>query len=118
MATPSPNSVSPESLMTSSKVSATLLIVCFLIATAVLASAQRFVRAPIYSGGNPAASVASGDFNGDGNADIALLSNTTPGIITIRLGTGNGKFNPGQQITLVNYASSIIAGDWNNDGVL
>src|SRR5438477_10664661 len=99
--------------MTSSKVSATLLVVCFLIAPAVLASAQRFIRAPIYSEGDPALSVASGDFNGDGNADLAFLSTGKPAVVTIRLGIGNGKFNAGQQITLSDSAATIITGDWN-----
>lgn len=100
------------------KFPATLLPICFVISSTVLASGQRFVRAPIYSAGNASLSIATGDFNGDGNADLAFLSNTAKGVINIRLGTGSGKFNTGQQITLGYQATSIVAGDWDNDGVL
>src|SRR5262249_1351373 len=41
-----------------------------------------------------------------------------PAVITIRLGTGDGKFSKGQSITLDNGGSTLIAGDWNNDGIL
>ncbi|MBA3915610.1 MAG: VCBS repeat-containing protein, partial [Acidobacteriales bacterium] len=89
-----------------------------LFANSTLSSAQRFVRAPIYSAGNPTVSVASGDFNGDGNADLVFLGNADSAVITIRLGVGNGKFNNGQQITLTGLAGGIVAGDWNKDGLL
>ncbi len=89
-----------------------------LVFISTLASAQRFVRAPIYSAGNPTVSVATGDFNGDGNADLAFLGNADSGVITIRLGVGNGRFSKGQNITLTGYAGGIVAGDWNNDGLL
>ncbi|MBA3915842.1 MAG: VCBS repeat-containing protein, partial [Acidobacteriales bacterium] len=103
--------------MNSIKILATLLL-AFLISTPSLASAQRFIRAPIYSGGNPVQDVATGDFNSDGNPDLAFVSNASPAVITIHLGMGDGKFNQGQQITLSSVAIRIIAGDWNNDGVL
>ncbi|MBA3913713.1 MAG: VCBS repeat-containing protein [Acidobacteriales bacterium] len=86
---------------------------------AVSSAAQRFVQAPVYSEGtSPALQVASGDFNGDGNTDLAFVSNTTPPMVTIRLGTGTGKFDQGQEITLSDSAAGIVAGDWNNDGVI
>ncbi|MBA3913433.1 MAG: VCBS repeat-containing protein [Acidobacteriales bacterium] len=89
-----------------------------ILLAATLASAQRFIRPAIYSAGNPSIRVVSGDFNHDGNTDLAFLSNTDPGVITIRLGIGNGKFNAGQQIALSDFGASIITGDWNGDGVL
>jgi hypothetical protein len=104
--------------MNASRILATLLLTGFLISTPISAFSQRFVRAPIYSAGNASISVASGDFNGDGNPDLAFLSNTAKGVINVRLGTGNGKFTTGQQITLGYQATDIVAGDWNNDGVL
>lgn len=104
--------------MNASRISASLLLVSFLISAPVLARAQRFVRAPIYSAGNPTMGVATGDFNGDGNADLAFVSNTNPAVVTLRLGVGTGRFNKGQQITLTDLAGGILAGDWNDDGVL
>ncbi len=61
-----------------------------------------------------------GDFNGDGKLDIAIANQSTD-IVTILLGTGDGKF--GQAI---NYAGGItsnnldfvVAGDFNRDGAL
>jgi hypothetical protein len=99
------------------RISATLLLITFLISTPILASAQRFIRPATYSAGNPTMGVATGDFNGDGNADLAFVSNTNPAVVTLRLGIGNGRFNKGQQITLTDTAGGVLAGDWNNDGV-
>ena len=65
-------------------------------------------------------SLAVGDFNGDGNTDLAVdyysFSNSTLGVL---LGNGNGTF-----ATTVNYStggtnpSSVTLGDFNGDGKL
>ena len=104
--------------MNVSRISATLLLVSFLPSASVLAGAQRFIRPAVYSAGNPTFGVVTGDFNADGNADLAFVSNTNPAVVTLRLGIGNGRFNKGQQITLTDTSGGILAGDWNNDGVL
>lgn len=104
--------------MNNCKVPTTLPRLCLLLAIAGIASAQQFVRAPIFSAGDPSLSVASGDFNGDGNPDLAFLSTGGPALLNIRLGTSDGKFSEGQQIALSDLAVSLLAGDWNNDGVL
>nr|MBA3915488.1 VCBS repeat-containing protein [Terriglobales bacterium] len=104
--------------MNASRISSTLLLIFFLIPASIFASAQRFVRAPIYSAGAESGSVAVGDFNGDGNSDLAFLSSESQTAVNIRLGTGDGTFSKGQQITLGHAGASIITGDWNNDGVL
>ncbi|MBA3915252.1 MAG: VCBS repeat-containing protein [Acidobacteriales bacterium] len=93
---------------------ALILVIC---AAATLASAQQFVRAPIYSAGSPSVSVATADFNGDGYPDLAFLSDLGPAAINIRLGTADGNFNMGQQVTLGATPVSLLAGDWNGDGV-
>ncbi|MBA3913714.1 MAG: VCBS repeat-containing protein [Acidobacteriales bacterium] len=110
--------------MKSCRFSSALVGLCLVMAG--LASAQRFVKAPVYSEGNyPSGSVVSGDFNRDGNADLAFVGSTTSGVLTIRLGIGNGKFSKGQEIDssaggcdVTFYPCNITSGDWNNDGVV
>ena len=71
---------------------------------------------PIYpTGGANPYSVISGDFNGDGVADLAVAD----GCISILLGAGGGRFS-----SATTYASGggnqmiIVAGDFNGDGKL
>jgi hypothetical protein len=63
-----------------------------------------------------AEAVVSGDFNHDGNADLAVGG---CGRIDVLTGKGNGTFKPTQRIALSNtYIPSIVAGDFNHDGIL
>ena len=61
------------------------------------------------------AGVATGDFNGDGYADFAVVS-TAPDYISVYLGNGNGTF----QSALVDSAGArplaLAVGDFNDDG--
>lgn len=60
---------------------------------------------------------AAGDFNGDGHADVAVLHNGSPGIVTVHLGDGQGTFAiPGAIFPTVSFPTSIVAGDFNSDG--
>lgn len=59
--------------------------------------------------------VAVGDFNGDGNQDIAT-ANQQPGTVSIRLGDGAGNFSGTTDVTVGSGPSSIVIGDFNNDG--
>ncbi len=79
-------------------------------------------NAPPPSGGvAPAGTVAYpagivvGDFNRDGNLDIAT-GNTTSNNIAIFLGNGNGTFNVSLVPTL-NFPVSLAVGDMNGDGI-
>jgi Bacterial Ig-like domain (group 3)/FG-GAP-like repeat/Abnormal spindle-like microcephaly-assoc'd, ASPM-SPD-2-Hydin len=59
------------------------------------------------------ASLATGDFNGDGNPDLAVAN----GSIGISLGNGDGTFQP--QITYsAHFAFSVAVADINRDGKL
>jgi hypothetical protein len=74
------------------------------------------------AGGNPA-SVAVGDFNGDGILDLAVAdSGATPTYqhyVTILLGNGDGTFTPAAETPYTGgYPSSIAAADFNGDGIL
>jgi hypothetical protein len=64
-------------------------------------------------------SMAVGDFNHDGNADLAETSDFDNTVI-ILLGNGNGTFTPasGSPITVGNFPEAVAVGDFNTDGVL
>lgn len=70
--------------------------------------------APIPVSGSSEASIAVGDFNGDGKLDLAVANND----VNVLLGDGSGGFTPapGSPLTLSDYAGSIVAGDFNGDG--
>ena len=61
--------------------------------------------------------VATGDFNNDGNPDIAVLR-TSPGSVSILLGNGDGTFQPGKSTSLGEYLYNILLADFNKDGKL
>jgi hypothetical protein len=65
--------------------------------------------------------IAVGDFNGDGKADLAILSSNpnyydSPGILTILLGNGDGTFTAAASPTIRNFPTSLAVGDFNGDG--
>ena len=78
-------------------------------------------NSPISVGSFPT-SVAMGDFNGDGKADLAIAnSNYTTGLkgsVTVLLGNGNGTFTQAANspITAGEDSQSVIVGDFNGDG--
>jgi hypothetical protein len=64
-----------------------------------------------------ALAVVAGDFNGDGNLDLAL---TVPigNEVYILLGNGDGTFGAPTAIAVGNTPDAIVVGDFNNDGNL
>ena len=63
------------------------------------------------TGGNPA-SVAVGDVNGDGNADI-VVANSNSNTVSVLLGNGNGTFQTQQ--TLATGNSPKFGGVWRRE---
>ena len=64
-------------------------------------------------------SIAAGDFDNNGTADLAVTSGFDNTVI-ILLGHGDGTFAPanGSPITVGNFPQAVRAGDFNNDGRL
>ena len=73
-----------------------------------------FVAGSGYSGGSGGASLISGDFNNDGNFDIAS-TNLNTNNISVCLGSNSGTFSPAVSYSVGIEPYSIIANDFNND---
>jgi hypothetical protein len=86
------------------------------------ASAIFFNPATYPSGGVYASSVATGDFNGDGKADLAVAnqcpqSNCNAGDVSVLLGNGDGTFQATQTYSTGGFeAYAVVVGDVNKDG--
>jgi hypothetical protein len=68
------------------------------------------------AGQNPT-SIAVGDFNGDGQLDLAVTNNGE-NTVSILLGNGNGTFQPAVNYTVGTSPSAVFAADFNHDGKL
>lgn len=78
----------------------------------------KFAAPVIYfSGGNGSSAIASHDFNGDGELDVAIL-NAYSANVGVLLGYGNDGFDAATTYPsgVGSYLSSLIATDFNGDG--
>jgi hypothetical protein len=69
--------------------------------------------------------VATGDFNGDGKLDLAVVNQcgsdpncASAGTVSILLGNGDGTFQSGSTNTVLFGPDSLVVGDFNGDGKL
>jgi len=69
-----------------------------------------------FDSGTGAAAVAAGDFNRDGNLDLAV-ANSGAGTVSIFPGIGDGTFGAATPTLTVGPAPmAVLTGDWNADG--
>jgi hypothetical protein len=74
-------------------------------------------KSPFYAGPLPN-DIAVGDFNSDGNMDLAI-ANHEKQYLTVLLGNGNGNFTPANNSPFptrgIQHTHGVTAGDFNND---
>jgi hypothetical protein len=78
------------------------------------------VSYPVGNTSFAAAEITLGDFNGDRKVDVAvsLAGDVVVGEEVVLLGNGDGTLQSGKISTGVYYPTSVVAGDFNNDGKL
>jgi len=80
-------------------------------------SFQQAHNSPIRIGANPT-QLVTGDFNGDGIADLAAIDLEINGAITILLGAGDGTFSQAAMSPIaVSYPNSLAVADFSGDGI-
>ena len=81
----------------------------------MLNSALSFLPAATFTAGSNAFCVATGDLDGDGEADMAVADNGGSRVGVV-LGNGNGTFMPQATFAVGSMPYSVCVGDFNGDG--
>jgi hypothetical protein len=89
-------------------------MIFLILPTLLLAQFQAHVD---YAAGADPFGVAAGDFNGDGDLDLAVTNNSG-NTVSVLLGNGDGMFKPHVDYATGSHPESIIVQDFNNDGKL
>ncbi|MDZ8109037.1 MAG: FG-GAP-like repeat-containing protein [Nostoc sp. DedQUE12a] len=74
-----------------------------------------FATASNFAVGSSLSSVTVGDFNKDGNLDLAV-ANSGSNNVSVLLGNGSGGFGAASNFGVANSPLSVIVGDFNKDG--
>jgi hypothetical protein len=91
--------------------------VLYLLSGALAAYAGQFLEAPQYPTGTNPRAVAVGDFNGDGNLDVAIV-NSSSNTISVLLGKGDGTFAPQVVYTTGTAPQGIAVGYFDGNDYL
>jgi hypothetical protein len=75
-----------------------------------------FQAARTFAAGISSVSLAVGDFNHDGEADLAVLNYGTNSYVGVLMGNGDGTLRNPLNYAAGPEASSVVAGDFNGDG--
>jgi len=98
------------------------MLLCGVVLSAAAGSASVSFRTPVnYNVGSNPTVVATGDFNGDGKPDLAIVNAgdpnaNDPGGISILLGNGDGTFQSAINFDAGNNPGSVAIGDFDGDG--
>ena len=71
----------------------------------------------VYNPSGNGLALISGDFNGDGKADL-VVANSFSNTVSVFLGNGDGTFQTAEQYQVGDGPISLVAGDFNGDGRL
>src|SRR5215472_11490103 len=87
-----------------------------LFAAAAEAQGVSFIARRDFDAGVSPFSVAVGDFNGDGLADLAVANNRSNNV-SVLLGNGDGSFQAARNFRTGSFPASVAVGDFNGDGI-
>jgi hypothetical protein len=76
-----------------------------------------FTATPPLPAGSGASAVATGDFNGDGKEDLAVVNEISDNV-SVFLSNGDGTFQAAVNYSVASQPFSIAVGDFNGDGKL
>jgi len=91
------------------------LLLCILTGTLAAQNPRQFLVAPEYTTGNATnpQAAAVGDFNGDGNLDLAVVNSNT-NTVSILLGKGDGTFGAHVDYPTSGKPLGVVVGDFGN----